>query len=597
MNTPAYASASLYVGDLLPDVTESQLYEIFKALGPVASIRVCRDAVTRRSLGYAYVNYHNFADAERAVDLLNYKDIKGKPCRIMWSQRDPSLRKSGSGNIFIKNLHKDIDNKALYDTFATFGNILSCKVAIDEHGNSKGYGFIHYETQEAANLAVEKVNGKLLNGKQCYVGPFVSKKDRSAQDFSEEKWTNIFVKDLDLEVDEDKLREMFGTFGTITSAVVMKTPEGKSKGFAFINYEGHKAAQAAIETMHEKEINGKALYVGRAQKKAERERELKDLFQKLQKERQSKYQGVNLYVKNLDETIDDEQLRQAFATIGTITSAKVMREGKSTKGFGFVCFSTPEEATKAVTEMNGKLLANKPIYVALAQRKDQRRAQLDALHAQRTNGMRMQQQTTASGVTGAPIYATGAPIFYPPTGRGGFVGYPQQMMRGPRFGGPRPQGFQPVPFVVPVGGQPRGGGQKAPRNPKGGPRPNQMTQQVPGYPGIKYNPNVRNQQFPIPQQQPQPQPGQEMAQSSDDARRQMIGDTLYPLISQILKPLNQEDLTGKITGMLLESMEADELLLLVDAPDALNKKVVEAIQVLEQHVKQTEQTSNPTAST
>lgn len=74
-------------------------------------IRVCRDAVTRRSLGYAYVNYLNSADGERALEHLNYSLIKNRPCRIMWSQRDPALRKTGQGNIFIKNLDETIDNK------------------------------------------------------------------------------------------------------------------------------------------------------------------------------------------------------------------------------------------------------------------------------------------------------------------------------------------------------------------------------------------------------------------------------------------------------------------------------------------------------
>lgn len=86
----------------------------------------------------------------------------------MWSQRDPSIRKTGVGNIFIKNLDASIGHKELYDHFSEYGSILSCKVALSETGQSKGYGFVHYESEKAAQAAIEKVNNTKLAGKDVY---------------------------------------------------------------------------------------------------------------------------------------------------------------------------------------------------------------------------------------------------------------------------------------------------------------------------------------------------------------------------------------------------------------------------------------------
>ncbi|KAI8948987.1 polyadenylate binding protein [Xylaria longipes] len=486
------ASASLYVGELDPTVTEAMLFELFSQIGSVASIRVCRDAVTRRSLGYAYVNYNTTADGERALDELNYTQIKNRPCRIMWSQRDPNLRKSGQGNIFIKNLDAAIDNKALHDTFAAFGNILSCKVAQDETGNSKGYGFVHYETDEAAAAAIKHVNGMLLNEKKVYVGHHIPKKDRQSK-FEEMKanFTNVYVKNISTDASDDDFRDLFEKYGDVTSSSLARDSEGKSRGFGFVNFTTHESAAKAVDELNGRDFQGQDLYVGRAQKKHEREEELRKSYEAARQEKANKYQGVNLYIKNLDDEVDDDKLRQMFSEYGPITSAKVMRdsateaddekEGKDkenqkdsgdeakeegdkkekksdkklgkSKGFGFVCFANPDDATKAVAEMNQRMFNNKPLYVALAQRKDVRKSQLEA-SIQARNQLRMQQAAAAAGM---PQPYMQPPVFYPP---GQQPGFPPQGGRGMPFPGgmgmPGVQGGRPGQFN-PAYGSPQGG--------------------------------------------------------------------------------------------------------------------------------------------
>ncbi|XP_062098402.1 polyadenylate-binding protein 2-like [Humulus lupulus] len=97
-----FVTTSLYVGDLDQSVTDPQLYDLFNQMGQVVLVRVCRDLTSRRLLGYGYVNYSNPQDAARALEMLNFSLLNGRPIRVMYSHHDPSIRKSGACNIFIK---------------------------------------------------------------------------------------------------------------------------------------------------------------------------------------------------------------------------------------------------------------------------------------------------------------------------------------------------------------------------------------------------------------------------------------------------------------------------------------------------------------
>eukprot|EP01065_Artemidia_motanka_P002699 TRINITY_DN1126_c2_g1_i2.p1 TRINITY_DN1126_c2_g1~~TRINITY_DN1126_c2_g1_i2.p1 ORF type:complete len:588 (+),score=238.46 TRINITY_DN1126_c2_g1_i2:86-1765(+) len=551
-------SSSLYVGDLNGDVTEANLFDVFREIGPVLSIRVCRDAVTRRSLGYAYVNYQSHTDAQRALADLNFCKIKSRSCRIMWCRRDPSMRKSGAGNIFVKNLAGDIDNKTLHDTFQPFGNILSCKVVTDSEGRSRNFGFVHFERTESADEAVKKVNRMLLNGTQVYVGKF-ERKDKKIRDL-EQTFTNTYVKHIRRDATDADVTKYFSTFGEISSHLVRRDAEGKSMGFAFVAFKEHTAAAKAVQETNgngstDLSADGRPLYCSRHQRKSEREH----LRRQAQRERAAQYaKYANLYVKNLDDTVTTATLRESFSEFGEIISARVMqdRDTKVSKGFGFVCFRDPEAANKAVGAMNGRIFCGKPLYVALAQRKDQRRAQLELYYRSGRNPF-------TGGTTG--------PSSQGPQGhlqQGMYGGY------GPSRGGMRGKG-----------GASRGGLKGGAAAPYAGKGTTAVMPMAPMPMGMMPMGPMARQQMPAMPQAPPRQPAaglsgvdpKRLSTMSQDQAKNYLGEKLFARIQE-----KDRENAAKITGMLLE-MDNAEIINLLDSPLMLDSKVQEAIQVLHDH--------------
>jgi polyadenylate-binding protein len=159
------------------------------------------------------------------------------------------------------------------------------------------------------------------------VSKFLSRYQREKQ-FGDldSRFTNIYVKNFGDALNSEKLNEIFSAYGEIISAIVMEDEKGKSKGFGFVAYKEHESAAKAVEEMNKKEVPNQIemnFTVCRAQKKTERQNELKRRYEQHKAERMQQYQGVNLYVKNLDDSINDEELRKHFESYGNINNAKV----------------------------------------------------------------------------------------------------------------------------------------------------------------------------------------------------------------------------------------------------------------------------------
>ncbi|GFZ10824.1 RNA-binding (RRM/RBD/RNP motifs) family protein [Actinidia rufa] len=154
--------ATSYVGNLDPQVTEELLWELFVQAGPVVNVYVPKDRVTNLHQGYGFVEFRSEEDADYA------------------SQDKKSL--DVGANLFIGNLDPDVDEKLLYDTFSAFGVIVTNpKIMRDpETGNSRGFGFISYDSFEASDAAIEAMNGQYLCNRQI-TASYAYKKDTKGE--------------------------------------------------------------------------------------------------------------------------------------------------------------------------------------------------------------------------------------------------------------------------------------------------------------------------------------------------------------------------------------------------------------------------------
>ncbi|CAO2830279.1 unnamed protein product [Amaranthus hypochondriacus] len=173
--------ATAYVGNLEAQVTEELLWELFVQAGPVVNVYVPKDRVTNLHQGYGFVEFRSEEDADYAIKVLNMIKLYGKPIRVNKASQDKKSLDVGA-NLFVGNLDPDVDEKLLYDTFSAFGVIVTNpKIMRDpETGNSRGFGFISYDSFDASDAAIEAMNGQYLCNRQITVS-YAYKKDTKGE--------------------------------------------------------------------------------------------------------------------------------------------------------------------------------------------------------------------------------------------------------------------------------------------------------------------------------------------------------------------------------------------------------------------------------
>lgn len=290
---------ALFIGGLGPSVTEQDLKEVFGTFPSLTSVKICYDSKTKASLRYGYLNFKNNSDVEECIEKYNYNELFGNEIKIMPSLRNSLYRKNIGTNVFFSNLpleNPDLTTRIFYDTFKSYGKILSCKL-----DNRKNIGFVYFEDDKAATKVIEDYNNKEYFGTKIVCGLHFDKELRNFPDFDKRKLnldksiilddelnvidnvdsnTNananmntekplvhpnaIFVKNLPKDTTEEELLEYFSKIGPIKSVY---TSEGSAKyttKWAFVTYKKLSDTEKSIEQLNNNEFKSSKITVSKA---------------------------------------------------------------------------------------------------------------------------------------------------------------------------------------------------------------------------------------------------------------------------------------------------------------------------------------------
>uniref|UniRef100_A0A1I8HPS0 Splicing factor 3B subunit 4 n=1 Tax=Macrostomum lignano TaxID=282301 RepID=A0A1I8HPS0_9PLAT len=176
----------------------------------------------------------------------------------------PIEERNQDATVYVGGLDEKVTEAIVWELFLQAGPVVNVHMPKDRiTGQHQGYGFVEFQTEDDADYAMKIMNMIKLYGKPMRVNK------ASAHQKQMDIGANIFIGNLDPEVDEKLLFDTFSAFGVILQTPkIMRDPEtGNSRGFAFINYASFDASDAAIEAMNGQYLCNRPIQISYAFKK------------------------------------------------------------------------------------------------------------------------------------------------------------------------------------------------------------------------------------------------------------------------------------------------------------------------------------------
>lgn len=171
------------------------------------------------------------------------------------------LDRNQEATVWVGGLDLEVDEDILWELMLQSGPIASVNMPRDKiTGDHAGYAFVEFSSEQDADYAMKIMNMVRIFGKAIKINK--AARDRKEMDVG----ANIFVGNLEEEVDDQLLYNAFSVFGQVLAAKVMFDADGKHRGFGFVNFADFSAADMSIQHMSGQFLCNRAIHVSYAYK-------------------------------------------------------------------------------------------------------------------------------------------------------------------------------------------------------------------------------------------------------------------------------------------------------------------------------------------